>query len=145
MKFNRLVLAGVAALAVTGTAFATPNVVHRMHNAMSGKVQNINMGEENESKQTGTAVVKGVPGGVWIKVSVLHEPAGASEPAHVHAGTCEHLNPAPWKPLANIVNGTSTTTIKGITVDQLKHAHYAINVHASAADLKKYVSCGDLK
>ncbi len=58
MNFNRLVIAGVAALAVTGTAFATPNVVHRMHNAMSGKVQNINMGELNESKQTGTAVVR---------------------------------------------------------------------------------------
>lgn len=145
MNLNRTILAGAIALAVTGTAFATPNVMHRMHNAMSGKVQNINMGEMNKSKQTGTAVVKGVPGGVWVKVSVLHEPKGASEPAHIHAGTCAKLNPAPWKALSNVVNGTSITTIKGVTVDKLKDAHYAINVHKSAAALKTYVSCGDLK
>ena len=145
MQFNRAILAAVAALAVTGSAFATPNTMHRMHNAMSGKVQNINMGPLNGSKQNGTATIKGVPGGVWVKVAVFNEPKGASEPAHIHAGTCDKLNPAPWKPLSNVVNGTSTTTIKGVTVDQLKGAHYAINVHASAANLKKYVSCGDLK
>lgn len=145
MKLNRIILSGLAALALCGTAFATPNVVHRMHNAMSGKTQNINMGAQNGSKQTGTASIKGVGGGVQVKVSLINEPKGASEPAHIHAGTCAKLNPAPWKPLSNVVNGTSTTVVKGVTVDQLKAAHYAINVHASAANLKKYVSCGDLK
>lgn len=145
MHFNRLMLAGLAALAVTGTAMATPNTLHRMHNAMSGKVQNINMGAQNGSKQNGTATIKGVTGGVLVKVAVFNEPKGASEPAHIHAGTCAKLNPAPWKPLSNVVNGTSVTMVKGVTVDQLKASHYAINVHASAADLKKYVSCGDLK
>ena len=145
MKFNRSILAGVIALAVGGTALATPNVVHRMHNAMSGKVQNINMGAQSGSKQTGTAQLKGAPGGVWVKVSVLNEPKGASEPAHVHQGTCAKLNPAPWKPLSNVVNGTSITTVKGISIDDLKKAHYAINVHKSLKELKVYVSCGDLK
>ena len=145
MKFNRSIAAAVIAVAVTGTAFATPNVVHRMHNAMSGKVQNINMGAQNGSKQTGTAQIKGVPGGVWVKVSVLNEPKGASEPAHIHQGTCAKLNPAPWRALSNVVNGTSVTTVKGITIDQLKAAHYAINVHKSLKEIKVYVSCGDLK
>lgn len=145
MKFNRLILAGVAALAVTGTAFATPNTMHKMHNAMSGKVQNINMGPQNGSKQNGTATVKAVAGGVWVKVALFNEPKGASEPAHIHAGSCAKLNPAPWKPLSNVVNGTSITTVKGVTVDQIKGGKYAINVHESTKNLKKYVSCGDLK
>lgn len=144
MQLSRSILGVAAALAMTGTALATPNVMHKMHNAMSGKVQNINMGAQNGSKQDGTAVVKGAPGGVWVKVSVFNEPKGASEPAHIHLGTCQKLNPAPWKVLNNVVNGTSITTVKGISVDQLKHGKYAINVHASAANLKKYVSCGGL-
>lgn len=144
MQLSRSIFGIAAALALTGTALATPNVVHKMHNAMSGKVQNINMGPQNGSKQNGTATIKGAPGGVWVKVSVFNEPKGASEPAHIHAGTCQKLNPAPWKPLNPLVNGTSTTTVKGISVDQLKHGAYAINVHASAANLKKYVSCGGI-
>ncbi|GAC1654424.1 MAG: hypothetical protein NVS9B12_04980 [Vulcanimicrobiaceae bacterium] len=145
MKLNRSLMAGVIALAVTGTAFATPNTLHRMHNAMSGKVQNINMGELNKSEQNGTAVVKGAPGGVWVKIAVFHEPKGASEPAHIHQGTCQKGNPSPWKPLNNVVNGTSITVVKGVTVDQLKDGHYFLNVHKSATDLKTYVSCGNLK
>lgn len=145
MKLNRTILTGLAALAVCGTAFATPNTLHRMHNAMSGKTQNINMGAQNGSNQSGTASIMAVGGGVQVKVSVLHEPKGASEPAHIHQGTCAKLNPAPWKPLSNVVNGTSTTIVKGVTIDQLKAAHYAINVHKSASQLKVYVSCGDLK
>jgi len=132
----------VAGLAIP--AFATPNAMHGAHNAMSNSVLNINMGQQNKSKQNGTATVKDVNGGVWVKVSVFNEPKGGSEPAHIHMGTCDKLNPAPWKPLSNVVNGTSTTTVKGVTVAQLKKAHYAINVHESASNLKHYVSCGDL-
>lgn len=143
MQF-RWILTSVAALAVTGSAFATPNVMHKMHNAMSSKVLNINMGPQNGSKQNGTASVKDVSGGVWVKVSVFNEPKGASEPAHIHDGTCKKLNPAPYKPLTNVVNGTSVTTVKGVTIAALKKEHYAINVHESAANLKRYVSCGDI-
>ena len=144
MRLFRWILTSVAALAVTGSAFATPNVMHKMHNTMSSKVLNINMGPLNGSKQNGTASIKDVSGGVWVKVSVFNEPKGRSEPAHIHMGTCKKLNPAPWKPLTNVVGGTSTTTVKGVTVVALKKAHYAINVHESAAKLTRYVSCGDI-
>ncbi|MBV9402178.1 MAG: hypothetical protein JO018_00455 [Candidatus Eremiobacteraeota bacterium] len=144
MRLLRWTITAGAMLAVTGTAFAVPNAMHRMHNAMSSKVLNINMGAQNGSKQNGTASLKDVAGGVWVKVSVFNEPKGGSEPAHIHQGTCKKLNPAPYKPLSNVVNGTSITTVKGITVASLKKAHYAINVHQSAANLKKYVSCGDI-
>ncbi|MDP9024787.1 MAG: hypothetical protein M3N13_05395 [Candidatus Eremiobacteraeota bacterium] len=144
MKFLRPTVLAIAALGIAAPALATPNMMHSMHNSMATKTLNFNMGEENESKQHGTAMVKAVPGGVWVKVSVFNEPKGASEPAHIHAGPCDKLNPAPWKILSNVVNGTSITTIKGVTFDQLKGGHYAVNVHESAGNLKHYVSCGDV-
>ncbi|HEV7179656.1 MAG TPA: hypothetical protein VGN11_07285 [Candidatus Baltobacteraceae bacterium] len=144
MKFFRSAALAAAALGLAIPALATPNAMHSMHNSMSGSALNLNMGQQNSSKQTGTAVVKTVPGGVWVKVSVLNEPKGASQPAHIHEGTCAKLNPAPYKPLSNVVNGTSVTTVKGVTIDQLKKGPYAINVHQSAANLAHYVSCGDL-
>lgn len=144
MKFFQPAAAALVVAGLAIPALATPNSMHAAHNSMSSTVLNINMGQQNKSKQDGTATVKDVSGGVWVKVSVYNEPKGASEPAHIHKGTCAKLDPAPWKPLNNIVNGTSTTTIKGITVAELKKAHYAINVHKSASDLKQYVSCGDL-
>ena len=144
MKFIQAGVIAVAAAALALPALATPNAMHEAHNAMSKSGLNINMGQLNKSKQDGTATVKDVSGGVWVKVSVYNEPKGASEPAHIHKGTCAKLDPAPFKPLSNIVNGTSTTTIKGITVAELKKAHFAINVHKSASELTHYVSCGDL-
>jgi len=98
------------------------------------------------SRSTAGVKMKGsAPGGVWVKISVYNEPKGASEPAHIHQGTCQKGNPVPWKPLNNVVNGTSITTVKGVTVDQLKDANYFLNVHKSAKDLKTYVSCGNMK
>jgi len=144
MKFLRLGVIALAASLIAGPAFATPNAMHNMHNSMSKSVLNINMGQQNSSKQNGTASLSAVPGGVLVTVSVMNEPANASQPAHIHQGTCAQLNPAPWKPLSNVVNGKSTTTVKGVTIADLKKAHYAINVHQSAANLAHYVSCGDI-
>ncbi|MBV9719207.1 MAG: hypothetical protein JOZ77_07795 [Candidatus Eremiobacteraeota bacterium] len=104
----------------------------------------INLGAQNGSKQDGQAFLNDTSGGLKVKIALKNEPAGASEPAHIHQGTCAKLNPAPWKALSNVVNGTSVTTLPGVTLAQLKKAHYAINVHESAANLKHYVSCGDL-
>lgn len=144
MAVLRTLSIATALVALAVPALAVPNMMHGMHNAMSSKVLNVNMGEQNASKQNGTATVKDVGGGVQVKVSVYNEPKTAKEPAHIHKGTCAKLDPAPWKPLKDIVGGTSVTIIKGVTVAELKKAHYAINVHQSAANLTRYVSCGDL-
>ncbi len=113
-------------------------------NVFSAHSLTINLGAQNNSKQDGQAFLNDTPGGLKVKIQVKNEPAGASEPAHIHQGTCAKLNPAPWKPLTNVVGGVSVTTIPGLTLAELKKAHYAINVHQSAANLKHYVSCGDI-
>ncbi|HEV3152263.1 MAG TPA: hypothetical protein VGZ02_00505 [Candidatus Baltobacteraceae bacterium] len=128
----------------SGTQAKQLNPLHKLHNALSGKVLNINMGAMNGSKQDGTASVSDKGTGIVVVVHLNNEPKGASEPSHIHQGTCKNINPAPWKLLKNVVDGSATSTVAGVTVAQLKKAHYAINVHKSANDLKTYVSCGDL-
>ncbi len=144
MKFIHFAMAVAVAAALAAPAFATSNSKLNAQNTMSKTALNLNMGAQNSSKQDGTASVKDVQGGVRVEIAVKNEPSGASEPAHIHKGTCAKLDPAPWKPLTNVVNGKSDTTVQGITVADLKKSHYAINVHKSASDLKTYVSCGDL-
>ena len=128
----------------SGTHAKQLNPIHAAHNAMSGKVIDINMGAMNGSKQDGSAHLVQQGGSVAVTVQLFNEPKGASEPAHIHQGTCEKLNPAPYKPLHNVVGGKSQTTVAGLTIAELKKGHFAINAHKSAADLKTYVSCGTL-
>ena len=131
-----------APLAAPG--LAATNTMNHVDNAMSAHSMTINLGAQNGSKQDGQAFLSDTPAGLRIKLQVKNEPAGAVEPAHIHQGTCAQLNPAPWKPLSNVVGGLSVTTISKLTLADLKKAHYAINIHQSAANLKHYVSCGDL-
>ena len=138
--------AGVLAamLMLTAPVFAATNTMNHINNAMSAHSMTINMGAQNGSGETGQAFLNDTSGGLRVKVQLKNVPAGASQPAHIHEGTCAKLNPAPWKALSNVVNGASVTTLPGVTIAQLKKAHYAINVHQSAANLKHYVSCGDI-
>ncbi len=120
------------------------NPLHVAHNEISGRSLQINMGQQNNSGQAGNASVVDHSGGVNVAIHIKSEPKGASEPAHIHKGSCTKLDPAPWKALNPVVNGQSMTHVAGISVAQIKKGKYAINVHKSANDLKTYVSCGDL-
>jgi hypothetical protein len=108
------------------------------------------MKQQNGSGQIGTATLRNVAGGVQVEISIANEPHGASEPAHIHTGSCAVLNPKPYFVLSNVVGGHSTTVITrtaapgGVTVATLTKGRYAINVHKSLKDIKTYVSCGDL-
>ena len=144
MKVIRLFLIPGIALALMAQSLAATNTMNHINNAMSAHAMTINMGAQNGSKQDGQAFLNDTSAGLKVKVQVKNEPTGGSEPAHIHEGTCAKLNPAPWKPLSNVVNGVSVTTIPGLTIATLKKARYAINVHQSAANLAHYVSCGDV-
>jgi hypothetical protein len=128
-----------------GPAVQNVNPAHVARNAMSAHSMQINMGQLNNSGETGSATVADAKhGGVDVTVKLNNEPKGASEPAHIHKGTCAKLDPVPWKPLTAVDNGKSFTHVPGLSVAELKKGKYAINVHKSANDLKTYVSCGDL-
>lgn len=160
MKFFRTILASGTALAAAAalsacggsttttstTATAAPGTNAKISGGMKTAVgRTVKMGAQNGSGQTGTATIVDKGTGVLVTVTVSNEPKGASEPTHIHLGTCSKLNPAPWKPLSNTVNGVSTTTVPGVTVAQLTgKTKYAINLHKSLKQLSVYVSCGGI-
>ena len=95
---------------------------------------------QNRRGETGTATFEQIPAGVKIVVKMAGGQNG-TQPIHIHTGTCANLNPEPKYALTNIVRGTSTTTIPGITIGDLIKGNYVIDVHESSANIKRYVAC----
>jgi hypothetical protein len=143
MRLHIFLVAAICAASVA-PALAAPNAMNNMTNMMSKHSLTINIGPENGSGQSGQAFVKDTPGGLSVKVQLKGEPPSSSEPAHIHDGTCAKLDPTPWKVLSNVVDGSSVTTVPGVTVAELKKGKYAINVHKSVKAIAHYVACGDL-
>jgi hypothetical protein len=102
----------------------------------------VTLAAQNGSGETGTAVLTQVGGDGKVVVSIPNGPAGP-QPAHIHTGPCASLGAVVY-PLQSLTSGSSTTTVKGVTIDQLVAAKDAINVHKSANDLGVYVSCGNI-
>ncbi|MGA8535015.1 MAG: hypothetical protein WB615_12985 [Candidatus Tumulicola sp.] len=111
-------------------------------NAATGPLT-VTLNAQNASGEDGSATLTQTPDGVQVVVSVKNAPSDA-QPAHIHPGTCDKLNPAPQYPLTSLANGSSTTLLKGVTLDQLLASPMAINVHKSTSDLGTYVSCGNI-
>jgi CHRD domain-containing protein len=103
----------------------------------------INLHEQNGSGENGTATLTQMGADVKVVIALKGAPATTPQPAHIHDGTCADLKGVVY-PLSNVVNGASTTTVPNVTIDKLLAGKYAINVHESAANLGKYVSCGDI-
>jgi len=136
MRIARLTLATLA-LAALAIAFAAP----------AGAAINsitIAMKPLNNSGESGSATLTQEGDGVKIVVSLKGAPS-AAQPTHIHIGTCGNIKPAPEYALVSLTDGASTSTVKGITIDQLLAGKYAINVHKSADDLGTYVACGEIK
>lgn len=109
----------------------------------ASKAVTVPIAQQNDSKESGTATL--TQNGKDVVVVLALDGAGAGpQPVHVHTGTCADLNPAPKYPLTNLVDGKSTTTLKGMTLADLQTGGFAINVHKSTDDLKTYVACGDI-
>jgi hypothetical protein len=102
----------------------------------------IAMHAQNGSGEDGTAVLTQTGPDVTVVISIKNGPSTA-QPAHIHDGTCADLKGVAY-PLTNVTSGTSTTVVKNVTVDALLKGPFAVNVHESASNLGKYVSCGNI-
>ncbi len=126
-------LAGAFALAVT-TAVAWPAQTEAQQSVT------INLSAQNDSGQTGTAVL--TPDGSGTKVVLTLSNAPGPHPAHIHAGSC----PTPGAvvfPLTTVTNGKSETTVAASIADILRAPH-AVNVHKSPQEIPVYTSCGNI-
>ncbi len=98
---------------------------------------------QNRPGETGTVTFEQVPSGVRVVIKMAGGGNGR-QPVHIHEGVCGNLNPLPKYSLGDIVHGSDMTTISGITIGDLLKGKYAIDVHFSSADIKKYVACADI-
>lgn len=103
--------------------------------------QNVTMGAQNASGETGSTTLRDTANGLVVTIHIKN--AKGPQPAHIHKGSCAKLDPKPEYALHNVINGMSVTTVKGVTIAELK-GKSAVNVHKSLKDLKTYVSCGDI-
>lgn len=98
---------------------------------------------QNDSGQSGTATLTPMGEQTQVVLNISGGPADIEQPTHIHAGTCENLDPNPAYPLSNISNGQSTTTVD-VSLESLLTGGFAINVHESAENIANYVACGDI-
>ncbi|MBC5806202.1 MAG: hypothetical protein DLM53_08820 [Candidatus Eremiobacter antarcticus] len=99
---------------------------------------------QNNSGEVGTVNLSATADNQTIVlINVTGMPASATQPAHIHQGTCAHLDPAPKYALNPVVNGTSSTTVNA-SLNELMSGSYAVNIHQSAEKANVYVSCADL-
>jgi Cu/Zn superoxide dismutase len=103
----------------------------------------VSLSPQNASGETGTVTLTPQGDKTQVVINVKGAP-DAAQPAHIHDGSCASLDPKPRVPLQNVVSGKSTTTLD-MKLDDIMSKGGAINVHKSAADVKTYVACGDLK
>jgi hypothetical protein len=132
-------------LAVVAAALAVPALAQSSMQSSASPAPGltVTINPQNSSGQSGTATLADTSGGLQVKVTLTGEPSGASEPMHIHKGTCAKLDPVPYKALSNVVNGSSTTVVAGVTIADLQKGTYAINVH-DEKNLAHYVACGDI-
>lgn len=103
----------------------------------------VKLGELVASGQSGTATLTRA-GSVQtiVHIQVANPPAEA-QPAHIHPGTCEQLDPLPAWALESVVDGESETTLN-VGLDELRTGKFAVNIHRSAEEIRTSVACGDI-
>jgi hypothetical protein len=101
---------------------------------------------QNGSGETATAVMTEADGNTTVTVTTKGAAPDVAQPIHIHKGMCakDKLDPKPTYPLTTLLDGKSTTTLKGVTIAQLENGDYAINIHHSTSDIGLYVACGDI-
>jgi hypothetical protein len=99
---------------------------------------------QNHSGETGYVTMTQDGDNVVVAVTTTNAPDATAQPIHIHKGTCDTLDPKPTYPLTTLQGGTSTTTLKGLTLAQLEDGNFAINIHHSTSDVPTYYACGNI-
>jgi hypothetical protein len=100
------------------------------------------LAEQNKSAETGTATMLDGANGLIVRLRMSN--GDVDQPAHIHKGTCDKLDPKPAYPLKLVHDGMSETTIPNVTIAQIAKAPFAINVHKSTKEVPVYVACGNV-
>jgi Cu/Zn superoxide dismutase len=137
MRSNAIIFVATA-LAVAALAGCGGN-----DSAGSASELKVELKEQGGSGQHGTAILSATEAGETRVVLELGNPPAAAQPAHIHPGTCEQLDPTPAYALTNVQGGRSATTLP-VSLEELRAAELVINVHKSQAEIATYAACGPL-
>ena len=99
---------------------------------------------QNNSGEDGEATLSEVDSETTRVVLEVENPSVEPQPAHIHRGSCENLDPEPAHGLENVVDGKSTTEVN-VALEDLVDKGFAVNVHKSADEAQVYVACGDIE
>lgn len=109
-----------------------------------GETQTLSLRTLNDSQVTGTVTLTELDA-MRTQVVIAVDPAGNPDmPAHIHPGTCDALIPQPRFPLANVVDGASTTEVPA-GFAELVTGDVAVNLHKSNSELEVYTACVELE
>lgn len=100
--------------------------------------------EQNGSAQSGTALLTTVGDQTRVVLDLQSRsatPVAPRQPAHIHRGSCEKLDPTPAYGLNDVKDGKSTSTVN-LRLADLIDDPVVINVHESAENVERYVACG---
>lgn len=100
----------------------------------------IALSPQNNSGQTGTAVLTSEGAGTKVVINLSNAPG--PHPAHIHSGSCPTPGAVVY-PLTSVTNGRSETVVAASIADILRAPH-AINVHKSPQEIPVYTACGNV-
>jgi hypothetical protein len=140
---------GAMATAAAGAAGAVATAAAGAAGAVAGSMANMAphslsyaLKSQNASGEVGKVTLVGTGSKTTVTISLNGENTTGKQPAHIHVGPCSKLGAVKY-PLSDVVLGKSVTIV-GAPLGSLTSSSLAVNVHESATDLGKYVSCGDL-
>jgi hypothetical protein len=126
------------------TALCSTAVVAVAQISDAGAGVKLGMADQNNSGEVGTVTLFEHGANTLVDLRIFSEPAGHSQPAHIHRGkSCQTLDPKPAFALTPVVNGRSQTLVH-YPLAKLTSGNYVVNVHISQKNIMHYVSCGHL-
>lgn len=106
---------------------------------------NVRLYALNGSHEHGTATIVQRGSNVIVTIEVTGAEAGTeSQFAHLHRGTCEHIEAPTMYVLEPVRNGHSTTRITDVTLATFTRATYSILIHKTASHSASHVACGTI-
>lgn len=99
--------------------------------------------EQNSSGQNGIVTFEPLNNQTVVKIKSIGYPAGVSEPAHIHLGTCEKPGEIKY-PLVSLLNGESETILDA-DIGYFGKSSLILNVHKSNEEISTYLSCGNIQ
>jgi hypothetical protein len=95
--------------------------------------------EQNGSAQSGTATLTVVDDDRTRIAVELSNPPQASQPSHVHPGSCDDLGP-PVAALSNVVAGRAETVVD-LSLEELRTGELVVHAHKTAQEYDTSVAC----